>query len=453
MEKSSLLIISIVSVLAIGCKKNNLVHLSGKIENPKTNYLVLYIDAIKDTIHLKNNEFDTSVEISQSGFYLLKHYRIRNYIYLSRGKDLCLYIDTKNSESTLHFTGLLAPQNECLRDLKFFSSKNKLDYSDLKPDQFEKQADSIYTVKLHHFIQYSNIKPDLNKAFIDLGKTSVLYEYHSAVLEFISDNNLRTSYSKYADNITLNQKNYLEVPNYIQFLRDFISLKAAESVKNDTILLQNDSSRIKTYFGIIDSFIGNIKVKDKLYYEIANDELGYLGIKNFGDNYIIFNEKCKNETYKNEINKLYQIKALLLPDKKAPGFTCNDAENNPVSLNDFHGKYIFIDFWATWCIYCRKERPEFLKLQQQFSKKNIVFITISLDDEIQAWKNFIAKDKNNCIELFGGFGFNSSPAISYQVRGIPTFVLIDREGKIINCQAPRPSGEEIKKILSELPGI
>ena len=122
-----------------------------------------------------------------------------------------------------------------------------------------------------------------------------------------------------------------------------------------------------------------------------------------------------------------------------------------VSLTDLEGKYLFIDFWATWCSPCIKEQPYLKKLEENYRGKNIEFVSISVDDkeDYEKWKKMV-NDKNlPGIQLISGEGWGSL-ANSYGVNGIPTFVLISPNGNILSWSAYRPSNEEIYDILDDL---
>jgi len=122
-----------------------------------------------------------------------------------------------------------------------------------------------------------------------------------------------------------------------------------------------------------------------------------------------------------------------------------------VSLAELEGKYVFIDFWATWCGPCIKEQPYLKKLEEHYKGKNIVFVSISLDEneDYAKWKRMVNNKGLPGIQLISGEGWGSL-AHSYGVDGIPTFVLISPNGNILSWDAYRPSDEEIYEILNDL---
>jgi peroxiredoxin len=134
---------------------------------------------------------------------------------------------------------------------------------------------------------------------------------------------------------------------------------------------------------------------------------------------------------------------------KAPVFVQNDVNGKPVSLADFKGKYVLIDFWASWCIPCRAENPDVVKAHNQFKDKNFTVLGVSLDEEKtkQAWIDAIAKDQLNWTQVSDLKSWNNSAAKMYGVRAIPANFLIDPNGKII---AKNLHGDELNKKLAEI---
>lgn len=134
----------------------------------------------------------------------------------------------------------------------------------------------------------------------------------------------------------------------------------------------------------------------------------------------------------------------------AADFIYPDATGKMVALSDFRGKYVLVDVWATWCGPCHAEIPHLIKLEEAFHGKDIVFMGVSLDEnsDLQKWKNMLVEKGLKGIQLFAS-GW-SKIAEDYKIKGIPRFLLFDREGKIIKSNAPRPSEPELKKLIEEL---
>lgn len=124
-------------------------------------------------------------------------------------------------------------------------------------------------------------------------------------------------------------------------------------------------------------------------------------------------------------------------------------------MNDFKGKNIYIDFWATWCKPCVAEIPDLKKLEEKFKDKNIVFLSISLDSQkdVEKWKNFIEKKELGGIQLIAENAWSSKTVKDYLVDSIPRFIIVDSEGTLVDIDAPRPSSGKINKVLNRLDNL
>lgn len=117
--------------------------------------------------------------------------------------------------------------------------------------------------------------------------------------------------------------------------------------------------------------------------------------------------------------------------KTAPNFTLPDTAGVDVSLTDFRGKYVLLDFWASWCPPCRKENPNVVKAFQDYKDKNFTIIGISLDKDKAKWLKAIADDQLTWTHLSDLKYWDSEIPALYGVRGIPSNVLLDPNGVII----------------------
>jgi peroxiredoxin len=132
----------------------------------------------------------------------------------------------------------------------------------------------------------------------------------------------------------------------------------------------------------------------------------------------------------------------------APLFTLNNTNGKPISLADLKGKIVLIDFWASWCEPCRAESPN-LKIQYKLYKdKGFEIISVSVDNDRKSWLKAISDDALPWIQVSDLKAFKSEAVRSYGIGGVPSFFLIDRDGKIIantNLQ-----GASLNKKLAEI---
>lgn len=141
--------------------------------------------------------------------------------------------------------------------------------------------------------------------------------------------------------------------------------------------------------------------------------------------------------------------AIYKPGAKAFNFTFPDVNGKLVSLKDFKGKVVLVDVWATWCGPCVKEIPSLKKIEQDFHGKDVIFLSVSVDDEKdkEKWKKYVADEQLGGVQIHAGRG--SEISRDYKISGIPRFMLFDRNGNIIDIDSPRPSDPKLKDILNE----
>jgi len=143
------------------------------------------------------------------------------------------------------------------------------------------------------------------------------------------------------------------------------------------------------------------------------------------------------------------VKELLAEGKISPEFNSYDNfDGSKTSLKDLKGKYAYIDVWATWCGPCKKEIPSLKKIEKAYHGKNINFVSISVDKNKAAWKKMVTEKKLGGIQLH--FNNDNSFSQAYKINGIPRFIIVDPEGKIVDADAPRPSNPALIKLFDKL---
>ena len=141
-------------------------------------------------------------------------------------------------------------------------------------------------------------------------------------------------------------------------------------------------------------------------------------------------------------------KALSYIGKPAPTFALKSITDQNYDLKDFRGKIVLLNLWSSWCDLCRVENKALSKLIQKHKKDNrIVFISIAVSDKYDEWQRVLKEDRPGGIQLIDK---NWVVLSSYFGEHVPKFILIDKEGKVVNFMAPKPSkGDELEKLIIE----
>ncbi len=133
------------------------------------------------------------------------------------------------------------------------------------------------------------------------------------------------------------------------------------------------------------------------------------------------------------------------PGKAAPDFKLRTLDGKEVSLSDYRGKVVLINFWATWCPPCREEMPLFKRVYERYKNKGFEILAVSTDTSIDPVKKFVKEYKLDFPVLLDTDNISSL----YGIQGLPTSFLIDREGKIVKVRLGKYKEIEsdLKKVL------
>ena len=156
----------------------------------------------------------------------------------------------------------------------------------------------------------------------------------------------------------------------------------------------------------------------------------------------------ENPEYDNWVGTVRGFRSYLKRGDSAPEDVLFSSDGTEFKISDFKGKYLFIDFWASWCVYCIKEMPDLEKIKQEFADSDIQFIGISLDDNQENWKKAMEK-----YDLKENQFIVSSPDFAEKLglSSIPRYIIYDREGRMLYPDTPRPRQyQQLSDLLKSL---
>lgn len=429
-----LLVFILVTGLLFSCARDNTVQISGRMENGDSIVSIWVDDSIYTFPVDKNNFFSGEIALSHNAYATLLHNSLN--LYLSPGEDLEIYVNALNFSGSLYFRGSLGGINSYLKEQEvaiFFDRE----YYNLNEQDFVRKMRDLMDEKTK-LLEAKNF----DESFTRLEKQRIGYTiaarasfypiYHQ---KLNPDKNYKPGreFRQFMASFPLNNDDLFGSKDYRTFLLNYIYMQGTWIDEG------NYSSQIADY---VLSSITNPAIRDFLLMEIVTR---YIWENNglVGADYLlsVFRKECSDKNKVAYMDKIIAQWAKIMPGKQAPDFTVIDRDRRNVSLKDFRGSYLYITVWTTWCVPCKSELPYLELLQKEYYARNIKFLTVAIDapDSYEKWKTFLNHHPYAGLHTFADG--NSEFAKDYMIISVPRFILIDPDGKIIDSNAPRPSGQ------------
>lgn len=197
--------------------------------------------------------------------------------------------------------------------------------------------------------------------------------------------------------------------------------------------------------------IENETVKQALLNVLAIEQVEQYGIEDIDELMNLHSTFVTDSALQDAFRRKYDAWDIVQTGKPSPDFRAWDMQRKEWNLADFRGKYVYIDLWATWCGPCRKEIPYLKQLEADYKDRNITFVSLSVDAKRADWQKVVESQQMAGVQLHLGAGTRFQTL--YKAAGIPHFILLDPEGKIVNSNMLRPSSPDIRSYLDRLPGL
>ena len=149
----------------------------------------------------------------------------------------------------------------------------------------------------------------------------------------------------------------------------------------------------------------------------------------------LFDEAVRNSEMLTDICEELEPRQRLAPGRMAPVFSLAQCDGQMLSLADLRGKVVLVDFWASWCGSCRVSFPWMREFYKKYHDKGVEILGVSVDKDLKAWEKALDAEKLPWLHVRDAKVPGGKHMVSdlYDVTGIPHFVLIDREGKLVRC--------------------
>lgn len=235
---------------------------------------------------------------------------------------------------------------------------------------------------------------------------------------------------------------YMISEDYRKFLAESVAVLSKKDFPN--------LKGIERLVAFIDKEITDKSVAEYLVNRRVCSFIKKNGLENSESYMTAFNKFVTDKKLVNEFEQLKQKMKKCSVGEYSPDFKCSDIDGRQYTLSDFKGKYVYIDVWATWCGPCRREAPHLLELERKFEGKGVSFVSISCDANKAAWEKAVRNGTASGIQLYLESG--NTFMDDYSITGIPRFILLDKEGRIINAKMSAPSDLVTAEVIGKLVG-
>lgn len=421
---------------------------SGRIVNPqaKTSAIsiyknfVTYDQRIESAVLDSKGNFKIEFKLSNPVSAEFIHGGKQAKIFLAPGDSIALLVDPERMLETIRFTGKGANENNLLARVQRlelvpeFNDSIKLS-TFTQEEEFKAYAD-YKRGKLLDIVFRNSPRRPISKHFREYMITDINYTWANLMFAFpqaVSKEErqaLSSEYYQFINNIKVNNDKAMGIRSYIQFINNYTRV----IIDNDVVADSLDKSEraamyLQKYYSYRAAFKG----------EVQSYVLAKLLVESFQKGKLELMEEClKNfkainsiAAYDKIVTRAYDTRVKMAPGNPAPNFTLANQKGEKVSLKDFRGKVIFLDFWASWCIPCIQNQSKAQALRERY-KDNVVFLNVSLDQHEASWKNMIEMFGRDGVHLQAKEGYNASVSKLFHINSVPSYWVIGRDGRLVS---------------------
>ena len=452
----SLLLFLTTSFFAASAQNHT--RISGKIKNAPQNAMTLYhVDSFQELVkyEVKPNakgEYQVVLPLDQA--YYIIHF-VNKYFFVRPKDQLIINFDYDTPETSIRVQGTCAKENTFLLEYQQrFSVMNELmPMTQLEVSDFCSHIDKIDTEK-QAFYEKARLTSSFSKEFEHYLSNAIILQSAFRKMTYVDLYgfyregkvlDLPEGYYKFIEALPKEDESLLHHPDYYYFLSGIVSLAVRELGKFKD---KNTppSNYLQDTYKVVELLYRN-QQKEFMQANIIKNALRSASWGIAEEMYQKHLKEQPNNPYNAGLSAIYEKAKQFATGQAAPDFVLEDAQGKRFSLKDFRGKLVYIDFWASWCGPCIKGFPYAKKLKEELKAlqldAEVVFLYISVDTYKENWLEAVDKYQMEGIHLIDSEvakikDISTTLGKAYQLRGIPHYMLIDREGRFIEYKAPHP---------------
>ena len=394
----------ILIIINFGCfKDSSSINISGVITNPTGKEVVFnYPDTSYRTPINSNGRFNISFQRDSSEYLYFRHGNEATAMYINPGSKISLSIDTEMFDETIEYHH--SEESSFLARKYLINEKQDLFGEHLYLKNKEEYHSIINTHENQILLELNNVS---NESFKEKEIESIAIYLEQAKTQ-------KEKLSEY----TQDELTHLWNKRILDKEYNFYDMLDKTTSNEFELNLSSYQSRLMKILS---------KIKDPEFKEL---------------------EKSKIEqsiTKWKERRKIYDN--MPIDGDESIDFIYPDINGDSISLSTLRGNLVYVDVWATWCGPCIAQMPALKRLQKDYTKKRVTFLSVSVDTDKNSWIKMVTEENLGGLHMWAN-GW-SEITTSYAIFGIPRFMLIDFDGKIISVNAPRPNDDAIRDLLNE----
>ena len=390
------------------------------------------------------------------------HYeRGRLLFFVEPGDSLHIVVE----EDVCSFSGPNADNSRFIAELlPRFRSSSLGGYKDLEVEDFKRQVEQRRRERFE-FLAEGREKYTLSPRYIDYATANFNYEWAELMMAYPTNyrvvngrenRDITSEYYDFLQEISLVDEKAIGTDSYRWFLRHTLdwedrNLSEATQIQLDSIYTtvdwtwsfakRCDLAKQKLEGRVLYWFLAGELIDG---FERGGSEAFALTYRKWED----FQQINPHPEYNEPIQAVLDEALKLQPGQPAPAFALDDLDGQPVSLSQFKGQVVLLDFWSSWCKPCISDLPDLRKIKEKTAGWSVVFLNISLDVDEAAWREAIDKHEIEGVHVRTD-GWFTEVTTSYQVSALPAYYLVDSQGLILDRLSGVKDTDEIVAMIEQ----